>query len=122
MRLDITLDGGPGYEPGSDIHGEALWDLPHAARRVSLRLFWFTQGKGQEDLEVVHRLELATGALQARVPFRLTLPAQPYSCSGQLVSVRWALELVADDEGEVHRRDLVIAPGGREVRIDGDPG
>jgi hypothetical protein len=117
-EVRLTLEGGPGFEPGSELRGEAHWNLDRAAAHVSLRLFWYTEGKGEEDLFVVIRLELATGARNHTAPFRLELPRDPYSCSGRLVSIRWALELVADDEGIVERKYILIGPGGREVRVD----
>ncbi len=49
-------------------------------------------------------------------PFRFIAPALPPSCSGRLVSFRWALELVGADE-QVPRVELVIAPGGREILL-----
>jgi len=119
LRLEIDHLA---LEPGTELRGDAVWDLDKGGRRVSLRLFWFTQGKGTEDLTVVERVELASGRARDRVRFCLAIPILgPYSFSGQLVSVRWALELVADDESLVVKKDIVVGPNRREVRIDREP-
>src|ERR1043166_4380135 len=51
----------------------------------------------------------------------LRLPESPYSFSGKLISLVWALELVAEPSKEVIRREFVLAPGGEEVRLDSLP-
>ena len=45
------------------------------------------------------------------------LPKAPYSFSGKLVSLVWALELVVSPSGESYRREISIAPGGSEVGL-----
>jgi hypothetical protein len=49
------------------------------------------------------------------------LPETPYSFSGRLISLLWALELVAPPSKTVGRQELVVAPGGQEVRLDSLP-
>jgi hypothetical protein len=46
------------------------------------------------------------------------LPAGPYSFSGQLVSLVWALELVASASKTVVRREIEVGPDRREVRLE----
>lgn len=50
--------------------------------------------------------------------FRFQLPEAPYSFSGKLISLAWALELIAYPSKEVVRREIVLAPGGSEVRLE----
>jgi hypothetical protein len=50
--------------------------------------------------------------------FRFRLPEAPYSFSGKLISLVWALELVLEPSKEVTRREIIVAPGGQEVHLD----
>jgi hypothetical protein len=52
---------------------------------------------------------------------RFQLPLGPYSFSGQLVSLLWAVEVVAVAEDLAGHAELVLGPGGCEARIDGEP-
>ncbi len=51
--------------------------------------------------------------------FSFTLPLGPYSFSGSLITLAWALELVALPSGETERVELVVAPVPAEVRLEG---
>ncbi len=108
------------FEPGEELSGRVSWAFQTAPENVELRLFWYTEGKGTQDVEVVER-ETFGGLQEGRRNFRLRLPKSPYSFSGRLVSIRWALELVAEPSGEALREDLVMGPGGREVEVHESP-
>lgn len=109
------------FEPGDEITGKLGWDLPKAPRNVELRLFWFTKGKGTEDAGVVDTLRFEHPSMQETHAFRFRLPEAPYSFSGRLITLIWALELVAAPSKEVARLEFVMAPGGHEVRLGGVP-
>jgi hypothetical protein len=72
--LELTLAGGHAYLPGEEIEGVAAWRAERAPAALELRLFWFTSGKGTEDLAIVQRVRWeAPGAVDRR-PFKLRLP------------------------------------------------
>jgi hypothetical protein len=122
MSLTIDLnDDRTTFEPTAGLTGTAAWNLAQPPRAVELRLFWFTRGKGTEDAGVVETVSFEQPRAEDSRPFRLHLPEAPYSFSGKLISLVWALELVADPSKEVIRRELVMAPGGQEVRLDSLP-
>jgi len=114
--LELTLAGGHAYLPGEEIEGVAAWRAERAPAALELRLFWFTSGKGTEDLAIVQRVQLeAPGAVDRR-PFKLRLPDEPYSMSGTMVSVSWAVELVAlPDDRDAARVDIIVAPERRPL-------
>ena len=92
-------------------------DLPDG---LELRLFWATRGCGTEEVGVVETLKVdPTG--QVELPFRFELPRKPYSFSGTLVSVVWAVELV-DSKGQgLALEEFTLSPTGEELvlgRID----
>jgi hypothetical protein len=106
------------FEPGEEVAGTAFWRLDQPPRALELRLFWFTRGKGTEDAGVAETVRFDQPMPEETRAFRFRLPEAPYSFSGTLISLIWALELVVEPSKEVVRREITIAPGGREVRLD----
>jgi hypothetical protein len=93
----------------------AQWSLPSAPPSLEARLFWFTRGKGTEDVGVVATERVPSPGARGQHRVRFTLPEAPYSFSGQLISLIWAVELVADKTAG--RWEFVLAPEGREIRL-----
>ncbi len=104
--------------PGEELAGRVSWSLDEPAEKLELRLFWYTEGKGDQDVEIVDSVSFASPGLEGREEFRFVAPAGPVSFSGKLISLIWALELVALPEGETARQEIVISPTGLEIRID----
>ena len=120
--LTVELDGSRNaFLPGEAVEGQVSWDLEAAPRSLEVRLFWYTSGRGDADQEVVAVEEVPAPAASGWLRFSFRLPPGPYSFSGQLVTLAWAVELVAPAEGLAGRADLVVGPERREVRIDGEP-
>jgi hypothetical protein len=137
-RLDLDLPSGRlAWRPGEELAGTASWRLdespgsvpgsvPRSAPRsapesVEVRLFWYTTGKGTRDVGLADRAVFEAPGADGRRGFRLTFPEGPYSFSGRLVSLAWAIELVIEPGGEARWVDLVMSPTGHEVRIDKGP-
>jgi hypothetical protein len=130
IRIE-TRDGVTAFRPGDEIAGTVRWRLDQPPRSLELRLFWYTQGKGDQDVGVVASLSLAEPGLEGRSErpseglsegsrsFEFRLPAGPYSFSGHLISLLWALEAVAETAGhtQAERREIVVSPTGREILI-----
>lgn len=109
------------FEPGEEIAGDVWWQLDAPPRAMELRLFWFTRGKGTEDVGVAETVRFDHPQTDESRSFRFRLPAAPYSFSGQLITLSWALELVAEPSRDVARQEITVAPGGREVRLESVP-
>lgn len=103
--------------PGSDLSGAVRWDLDRQVEALELRLFWYTRGRGSEDVEVVERLRFLEPEPSGERAFSFRLPDGPYSFSGALIALAWALELVTDPGDEVERFDLLVGPRPVEVRL-----
>ena len=102
-------------QPEDTVDVTFAWTFDSAPEQLEARLFWYTQGKGTQDVGVVETQALVpTMAGEQRVRFKL--PRAPYSFSGALISLIWAVELVADDV--VGRWEFILAPQGTEVRLD----
>jgi hypothetical protein len=121
-RLDIVLDEEKTvYAPGETVHGSMEWTLDETPQYLELSLFWYTAGKGTRDVGVIdtHRLD-SPGAL-GRKDFSFTLPEGPYSFSGRLISLIWALELTCSPGSDIARREITISPTGREILLGSVP-
>ena len=59
-RLRVNfVDDRASFVPGESVSGTATWELETDPQSIELRLFWYTTGKGDQDLDVVQRLVFA---------------------------------------------------------------
>jgi hypothetical protein len=103
------------FRPGEELTGAAGWELDKPPKSVEIRLIWFTRGKGTEDVGLVETVRLEQPLAAEARPFRFQLPPAPYSFSGKLISLAWALELVALPSKQSTRFEFVLGPDGKEV-------
>ena len=112
-----TLDDRREFLPGQEVSGEAAWSLDGDPRAAEVRLFWFTRGKGTDDVEVVDTVRFDRPSRDDRREFRFTLPEGPHSFSGRLISLTWALELVTKRPGAADRVEISVSPTGKEISL-----
>ena len=105
------------FRPGEEIAGAAGWELERAPKSAEVRLFWRTRGKGTEDVLVVEAISFPEPQAAEARPFQFRTPDGPYSFSGKLISLIWALELVVEPDAEAARLELVISPTGQEILL-----
>lgn len=105
------------YHPGNEARVTCSWDLPEPPRALELRLVWNTAGKGDRDLKVVQTHRVESPAARDQQEFVLTLPWSPFSFSGKLISLIWALELVVLPKGDSARKVITIGPNAEEVLL-----
>lgn len=118
-RLDIELAGDlSAFSPGQPIRGTARWRLDIAPEEIQVRLFWYTEGKGDQDVEIVDTVARSSPAAEGELEFSFTAPAAPLSFSGRLISLVWAVEAVVLPGGGAARHEILLARDGREIRLD----
>lgn len=114
------------FAPGETLVGTLTRDpaaptaaavAPAAEGPLTLRLGWFTEGRATSDAAIVWTRVLAGLAPGAEHSFEIPLPAEPWSFSGKLVSVRWRLEVLNARDELLVAVPLVIAPGGEAVAL-----
>lgn len=105
------------FRPGDEITGAAGWKLDQPPDAVEVRLFWRTEGKGTSDTQVVHTARFDKPSPEDARPFAFTAPNAPYSFSGKLVSLVWALEMVIKPGNDASRIDVIIAPAAQEILL-----
>jgi hypothetical protein len=115
--LRIDLGNERGFRPGQTIEGRVSWQADDAPRSAELRLFWYTRGKGTQDVGNVGSVPFATPQMNDSRSFSLTLPRDPFSFSGKLISIVWALELIVEPGSNVERQEFVMSPTGMEVVV-----
>jgi hypothetical protein len=106
------------YRPGDALAGSVTWRLAAAPESVELRLFWYTVGKGTQDVGVVETQALAAPGTEDSRSFVFRLPDGPYSFSGRLISLIWAVEAVVRPGPRAGRREIVLSPTGEEIVLE----
>ncbi|GIW95378.1 MAG: hypothetical protein KatS3mg110_3419 [Pirellulaceae bacterium] len=108
----------PHYEPGDVMVAQVEWQLPAPPDYLQVALVWFTRGKGNTDHRVVERLRI-DGPLESAGSKRLgiQLPVSPWSFSGRLISLLWAIEVTAYPSRTRTRCPFVMAPNREEIRL-----
>ena len=117
-NLQIDIEGGKrNFSPGDTLAGRASWSVDADPSSAELRLFWYTSGKGTQNVGIVQTVPFGAPQRSDRREFRIVLPQEPYSCSGTLISIIWALELIIEPDALTERVEFTMAPGGTEVML-----
>ncbi|MCD4781060.1 MAG: hypothetical protein K8S27_11020 [Candidatus Omnitrophica bacterium] len=105
------------FLPGEVVKGEAHWYYEMLLKSMEVRLFWYTCGKGNEDVALIHANRIDLPPQQGCRGFSFLLPDSPYSFSGKLVSLVWAVEILVDGGKDCLRENIVVAPDREEINI-----
>ncbi len=116
LRIE-TRDGRTEFAPGATVEGRFEWSVRRDPKRVSLRLIWYTQGKGTQDIEIIEEIEVDDPSVAGEQSFRFTLPDSPYSFSGKLISLTWALELVTKRDEDSLELSILVSPWVKQVEL-----
>ena len=104
------------FVPGQLLSGAVHWNNQRSTKDTSLRLLWYTEGKGTEDIGVAESIDYDGAQPTDRYSFEFTLPVGPYSFSGKLISLIWALELQVGKEWV--RKEFILSSTGREILLE----
>jgi hypothetical protein len=116
-----TRDGRTAYQPGEEVEGTVRWRFEAPPKSLEVRLFWYTEGKGERDVGVAESLPLSNPGPEDHQPFRFRLPAGPYSFSGKIIHLLWAIEAVAEPGDRSERLEILMSPSGREIVLAVEP-
>lgn len=114
--LSLRLSPGQAPEPGGRLTGRVVWTCSRPPE-IAIALGWRTSGKGTVDQGEGAATKVTGTTATGEAAFELAIPPEPPSFSGNLVSVRWQLTATDKHSGETAALDLIIAPGGREIRL-----
>ena len=116
LKIELE-DGKLNYKAGEEIRGWVEWETDEDIKGVEVRLFWYTKGKGTEDIGIAETAKFENCGLIGEENFSFKAPVEPYSFSGKLISLVWAIETVAEPGGECERVEIVISGTGEEVML-----
>ncbi|MCF6312200.1 MAG: hypothetical protein L3J39_07090 [Verrucomicrobiales bacterium] len=109
------------YTPGETLRGEVSWQdvtgLGENSESGEVRLFYYTSGKGDRDVETVDTRTIDIQRGSGQQSFEFVLPHEPYSFSGKLVSLIWALEFQVLESKKTERLEFVLSPSGKEIDL-----
>jgi hypothetical protein len=117
------VDDRAAYQPGERVEVDCEWTLDSTPVSMEARLVWFAHARntgvgGYADQELIARNPISPRqAATERISF--SLPAGPYSCVGQLLSVGWAIIVATPNKRAIW--PFALAPGGPSVDLDDRP-
>jgi hypothetical protein len=111
VQLDDNRDR---FRPGQTITGAASW-IVDRIKSAEVRLFWYTSGRGTRDAQIIASHPIANPTEAGQTAFSFQLPDQPYSFTGQLISLHWAIELVIEPGNHAASATFTLTPTGSEI-------
>ena len=105
------------FLPGETLSGYVYWERPQAPEKICLRLFWYTEGKGDRDFLLKAEEAWESPATSDRRAFKFQLPDGPFSFSGKLISLIWSLELIEFPSEESVREEFILSPTRKEIEL-----
>jgi hypothetical protein len=113
-----TTDNKIEYLPSERVRGTCSWSFDTTPKGIELRLFWYTSGKGTADFNTVEVFSVNEPLKEGKRDFSFTLPAIPWSFSGELISLMWAIEMIAEPGGETERFEITVSPSGKKILLE----
>jgi hypothetical protein len=105
------------FTPGENVSGKILWALDKAPEEILLSLGWWTEGRGSKDAKIEEEMTWKTQLRAGEEKFSFTIPQSPYSFNGQLISLKWGLELSSKESREKHLLEIIVSPWGVAVDL-----
>ena len=97
-KIQISfVSGNNNFLPREEIQLLIAWELPELKEdKMEVQLFWYTNGCGIEDLEIIETKNIKITSVIGQKEILFNAPPYPYSFSGKHVSLIWAIEAVYD--------------------------
>lgn len=113
---------GRAFSPGETISVNVTWaDLSDAKtpgdQTLEARLIWYTAGKGERDFKTVESVDIQSDSQKGNAQVSFIAPRRPSSFSGKLITLTWAIEVVALPQKESGLIEFVIAPAKQEILL-----
>ena len=105
------------FRPDAELRGTASWHLDSAARKIELRLCWFTQGVAIPEARVIETVPVDYPNRDGSESFAFRLPDAPLSYMGALSSLFWAVELVVLPTQECAHAAFCLSHAGHPILL-----
>ncbi len=118
-QLDITLrQDKTDYAPHERVEGALRWSLESSAHRIEVSLLWYTSGRGKRNVGVIDTLKIDHPSAVGSRDFAFTLPEGPYSFTGKLITMTWALEATSLPGKQTVRQEIIVSPTRRRIVLN----
>lgn len=112
------------FKPGDVISGQVTWEKDSEGasdelEKVEVRMIWYTAGKGERDFDIVANWPVVSPQKSGNTQFKFVAPTRPYSFSGKLVSLIWAIEVIGFPNLEAEQVEFVMSHTATEIVLDG---
>jgi len=115
-KISIKLkDGKISYHPGEKISGELEWDLTQEVQDIAINIFWYSEGMGEQDSEISETEIIKSPIKSDKQSFEMELPMAPYTYSGNITSLKWAIEATTLEDKVKDIKEFSMTPGNKEI-------
>jgi len=115
-EISIEIKNGQSsFGPLDSVEATVRWQLVENPEKIDVSLFWYTRGKGTRDVGVAASETIENPGAFGSKEFQFTLPKGPYSFSGKLISVIWAVEANCQPGGASDHKEITVSPSGNEI-------
>ena len=115
-KISIKLkDGKISYHPGEKILGELEWDLTQEVQDIAINIFWYSEGIGEQDSEIAETEIIKSPIKSDKQSFEMELPMAPYTYSGNITSLKWAIEATTLEDKVKDIKEFSMTPGNKEI-------
>jgi hypothetical protein len=108
-------DGKISYRPGERISGSVKWDLDKDVKYIAINVFWYTEGIGEQDSEIAAAEKIDMPFKSGSNDFSIQLPEAPFSYSGKITSLKWAVEATTPKDKIKDVKDFTLSPDNEKI-------
>ena len=115
--LEILLnDNSHWIKPGGKLEGSIMWELSAPAKKIEINFFWYVYQNGEvKESNAVAKLQAKNIQSTGYKNFSFDVPEKPYSFSGNLFSINWAIECSVGKDTVT--QDLIMSNTGETVTV-----
>jgi len=103
------------FRPGEPIQGTVHWKLTAIPEKLTARLAWSTEGKGDEDYDVAIVQEWNPESSFGQVELDWIAPRAPLSLVGHLIRIQWHLKLSSKAPNEEKQFPIILSNEGTPI-------
>lgn len=108
LKLQIDKEH---YSPGEEILATVSWHLGDTNdKSIEVHLFWFTEGRGDEDMTIVESVNVPIHAKTGSKILKFIAPKHPYSFLGNHIMLNWSIEALAPESKYFASESFYITP------------
>lgn len=117
IRIELESMTGT-FRPGETVEGRIVWEMMSAIpQKMKSRLRWQTEGKGDDDQEVIEEIEWSPSSTSGEQKIRFELPRGPLSLDGKLIRIHWYIDAETHKPNEKISRCIVVSSQSTPITI-----